>query len=111
MNEQSQDLKELLLQTDEEFHQLAAKHHELEDRLHELTAKHYLSEPEQVEEVTLKKRKLQLKDRMEDILRRHRQRQPPSPVAASAARQPSATSDSRGRRLESAARARRLRAP
>ena len=69
MNEQSQDLKDLLLQTDEEFHQLAAKHHELEDRLHELTAKHYLSEPEQVEEVTLKKRKLQLKDQMEDILR------------------------------------------
>ena len=69
MNEQSQDLKDQLLQTDEEFHQLAAKHHELEDRLHELTAKHYLSEPEQVEEVTLKKRKLQIKDRMEDILR------------------------------------------
>ena len=68
MNEQSQDLKEVLLQTDEEFHDLAAKHHELEDRLHELTAKHYLSEPEQLEEVTLKKRKLQLKDRMEDIL-------------------------------------------
>ena len=62
-----------LLQTDEEFHSLAVKHHELEDRLHELTAKHYLSEPEQVEEVTLKKKKLQLKDRMEDIMRRHRQ--------------------------------------
>ena len=73
MNVQSQTLKEVLLQTDEEFHQLAAKHHELEGRLHELTAKHYLSEPEQLEQVTLKKRKLQLKDRMEDILRRHRQ--------------------------------------
>jgi uncharacterized protein YdcH (DUF465 family) len=73
MNEQSQDIKALLLQTDEEFHDLAAKHHELEDRLHELTAKHYLSEPEQVEEVTLKKRKLQLKDRMEHIMRERRQ--------------------------------------
>jgi hypothetical protein len=73
MNEQSQGLRDLLLQTDEEFHDLAAKHHELEDRLHALTAKHYLSEPEQVEQVTLKKRKLQLKDRMEDIIRRHRQ--------------------------------------
>ena len=73
MNAQPQDLKEELMRTDEEFHNLAARHHELEDRLHELTAKHYLSEPEQVEEVTLKKRKLQLKDRMEDILRRHRQ--------------------------------------
>ena len=73
MNAQPQDLKEELKRTDEEFHNLAARHHELEDRLHELTAKHYLSEPEQVEEVTLKKRKLQLKDRMENILRRHRQ--------------------------------------
>ena len=71
MNEQAQDLKALLLQTDEEFNQLAAKHHELEHRLRELTTKTYLSEPEQLEEVTLKKRKLQLKDRMEDIMRRH----------------------------------------
>jgi uncharacterized protein YdcH (DUF465 family) len=75
MNVQSHGLKEELLRTDEEFHQLVAKHHELEDRLHELTAKQYLSEPEQVEEVNLKKRKLQLKDRMEDILRRHRENQ------------------------------------
>jgi len=73
MNGQSQDFREPLLQTDEEFHKLAAKHHELEDRLKELTAKHYLSEPEQLEEVTLKKHKLQIKDRMEDILRRRRQ--------------------------------------
>src|SRR3974390_781450 len=70
MNVQGQNLKELLLQTDEEFNHLAAKHNELEDRLNQLTSKHYLSEPEQLEEVTLKKRKLQLKDRMEDILRR-----------------------------------------
>jgi uncharacterized protein YdcH (DUF465 family) len=72
MSAQPQDLKEVLLETDAEFHDLALKHHQLEDRLHELTAKNYLSEPEQVEEVTLKKRKLQLKDRMEGILRQHR---------------------------------------
>ena len=72
MNGQSQDLTEQLLQTDEEFLQLFAKHHELEDRLNELTAKPYLSEPEHLEETTIKKRKLQVKDRMEDILRRHR---------------------------------------
>jgi len=63
MNEQSPN-------TDEEYHDLAAKHHELDQRLTQLTAKHYLSEPEQLEEATLKKRKLQLKDRMEDIRRR-----------------------------------------
>ena len=75
MNAQSQDLKAQLIETDQEFHELAVKHHELEDRLQQLTAKTYLSEPEQVEEVNLKKRKLQLKDRMEDILRRHRDTQ------------------------------------
>ena len=71
MNEQSQVLRERLLQTDEAFHNLAAEHHELEGRLHELTSKHFLSEPEQIEEVNLKKRKLAIKDRMEDILRHH----------------------------------------
>ena len=85
MNAQSQDLRELLLRTDEEFHQLAAKHQELEDRLNQLTAKSYLSEPEQVEQVTLKKRKLQLKDRMEDILRRRRASQSSGPTLRSGA--------------------------
>jgi uncharacterized protein YdcH (DUF465 family) len=69
MSTQKQDPQELLLQTDEEFKQLAAMHHELEDRLHQLTLKHYLSEPEHVEEITLKKRKLQLKDKMESLRR------------------------------------------
>ncbi len=76
MSEQSSDIKQLLLKTDEEFHQLAVQHHELESRLHQLTEKQYLSEPEQVEEVTLKKRKLQLKDRMELILRQHSTERP-----------------------------------
>jgi uncharacterized protein YdcH (DUF465 family) len=66
------ELKERLLETDEEFRQLTAKHHELDSRLSDLLSKPYLTQPEQFEEVTLKKRKLQLKDRMEDILRRHR---------------------------------------
>ena len=51
---------------------MASKHHSLDDRLHELEAKHYLSDDEQFEEVSLKKRKLHLKDRMESILREHR---------------------------------------
>jgi uncharacterized protein YdcH (DUF465 family) len=75
MNASTHDLKQLLVKTDEEFNRLVVRHHELEDRLHQLTAKPYLSGSEQIEEVTLKKRKLQLKDRMEDILRRHRKGQ------------------------------------
>ena len=69
---EAQDLKHLLLETNDEYRQLAAKHHELDDRLHELTSKHYLTDHEQLEEVTLKKKKLLLKDRMEAIARMHR---------------------------------------
>ena len=69
---ETQDLKHLLLETNDEYRQLAAKHHELDDRLHELTSKHYLTNNEQFEEVTLKKKKLLLKDRMEAIARLHR---------------------------------------
>ena len=66
-----EELKQKLLQTDETFRQLATQHHELDERIHSLASRHYLSEPEQLEEVTLKKRKLHLKDQMENILRRH----------------------------------------
>jgi uncharacterized protein YdcH (DUF465 family) len=64
------ELKRQLLQTDEEYRHLATQHHDLDEKVHVLTARHYLSEPEQLEEVALKKRKLQLKDQMEDLLRR-----------------------------------------
>jgi len=66
-----EELKRELLQTDEEYRQLATQHHDLDEKIHTLTARHYLSEPEQLEEVRLKKRKLRLKDQMENILRRH----------------------------------------
>jgi uncharacterized protein YdcH (DUF465 family) len=74
MNEQSQDLKALLLQTNEEFNNLAAQHHQLEDRLSQIVTKSHPSEPELVEEIQLKKRKLQLKDRMEAIARDYQSR-------------------------------------
>jgi uncharacterized protein YdcH (DUF465 family) len=66
-----EELKRSLLQSDEEYRQLATQHHDLDEKIHDLTTRHYLSEPEQVEEVTLKKRKLHLKDQMESILRRY----------------------------------------
>jgi uncharacterized protein YdcH (DUF465 family) len=66
-----EELKRTLLQTDEEYRELATRHHDLDEQIHHLTSRHYLSDPEQVEEINLKKRKLQLKDQMESILRRH----------------------------------------
>jgi uncharacterized protein YdcH (DUF465 family) len=70
------ELKRQLLQTDEEYRQLASQHHDLDEKLHSLATRNYLSEPEQLEEVTLKKRKLHLKDQMESIVRRYRTGEP-----------------------------------
>ena len=56
----------------DEYRQLEVQHHEYESRLGELAEKAVLSDEEQVEETTLKKKKLQLKDRMQEIARRQR---------------------------------------
>ena len=64
---EAQEVKDLLLRSNDQYRQLAQRHHELDDRLHQLTQLPYLTVSEQVEEVTLKKRKLALKDQMERI--------------------------------------------
>jgi len=69
---QNPSVKEQLLRN-EEYRRLDQQHHEYETRLHALTEKVVLSDEEQVEETTLKKRKLQLKDRMEAIARQVRE--------------------------------------
>ncbi|HYN02870.1 MAG TPA: DUF465 domain-containing protein [Vicinamibacteria bacterium] len=56
----------------DEYRQLEVQHHEYEGRLGELADKAVLSDEEQVEETMLKKKKLQLKDRMQEISRRQR---------------------------------------
>jgi uncharacterized protein YdcH (DUF465 family) len=71
MQNDFEEVKRKLLQSDEEFRQLATRHHDLDERLHNYAERHYLTNPEQIEEVTLKKQKLRLKDQMESILRRH----------------------------------------
>jgi len=68
---EAQEVKNLLLASDPQFRTLAEQHHQLDDRLHQLIEKHYLSVNEQIEEVTLKKKKLALKDQMESILREY----------------------------------------
>jgi uncharacterized protein YdcH (DUF465 family) len=66
---EAQEVKAVLLRSDDTYRQLSNRHHELDTRLHELSEKHYLSSTEQIEEVTLKKRKLACKDQMEAIAR------------------------------------------
>ena len=65
-------LRDDLLKQNEEYRRLDAQHHEYESRLNLLLDKAVLSDEEQVEEVTLKKKKLQVKDRMREIARRLR---------------------------------------
>lgn len=64
---EAQEVKNLLLRSNEQYRQLSERHHQLDDRLHELTALPYLTDSERFEEVTLKKRKLALKDQMEQM--------------------------------------------
>jgi uncharacterized protein len=68
---EAQEVKNLLLASDPQFRTLAEQHHQLDHRLHQLIGKHYLSANEQIEEVTLKKKKLALKDQMESIVREY----------------------------------------
>ena len=52
-----------------ELRELSVEHHKLDERLNELTTRHFLSKPEQVEQTNLKKLKLKIKDRIENIVR------------------------------------------
>jgi uncharacterized protein YdcH (DUF465 family) len=76
--EEAQSVKNLLLAENDGYRDLAKQHHELDHRLHELTEKPYLSTSEQLEEVALKKQKLVLKDRMEEMARSYRDMHSPA---------------------------------
>ena len=64
---EAQEVKNLLLRSNEQYRQLSERHHQLDDRLHELTAQRHLTDSQRIEQVTLKKRKLALKDQMEQM--------------------------------------------
>jgi len=61
-------LKEELVRQDAEFRELAKEHGKYEERLSELSALTYPSDEEQLEEVTLKKKKLAIKDQMYSMM-------------------------------------------
>ena len=68
-------LKEQLIATDPEFRELAREHGRYEARLSELSALAYPNDEEQLEEITLKKKKLAIKDQMHSIMLQHQQSQ------------------------------------
>jgi uncharacterized protein YdcH (DUF465 family) len=67
------DLREDLIKTDEEFRRLYEEHQEYERRLSEINSKNLLSQDDEIEEKKIKLHKLALKDRMERLLRLHRE--------------------------------------
>ncbi len=64
MSNQIADIQRTLSTEDDEFRKMLDEHHACESRLGELTTKNEVSIDEELEEKTLKKRKLQLKDQM-----------------------------------------------
>jgi uncharacterized protein YdcH (DUF465 family) len=74
MTSLTEEIKHELADHNEEFRNLLRDHHQRERRLAELASKTYLSTDEEIEEKRLKKEKLHLKDRMEEIAREHKAR-------------------------------------
>ena len=66
------ELRQQLLTKDEEFKRLAAQHQSYDNQLELLNRRHHLSDEERLQEVTLKKKKLMLKDQMYSIVQRYR---------------------------------------
>ena len=67
----SEDIRQSLLANDVEFRNLAEEHSRCETQLQQLIKQPYLNVEDLTLEVTLKKMKLRLKDRMEMIVARH----------------------------------------
>ena len=61
-------LKEELMARNPDFREMAREYGKYEERLSELSALTYPSDEEQLEEVTLKKKKLALKDQMYSLM-------------------------------------------
>jgi uncharacterized protein len=66
------ELRNQLMKENEEYRRLAAEHQLYENQLEDLSNKHFLSEEEQLQEKTLKKKKLMLKDQMYSIVQKYR---------------------------------------
>lgn len=64
MSNRTADIQRILSSEDDEFRKWIEEHHACESRLNELSSKKDVTTDEEIEEKTLKKRKLLLKDQM-----------------------------------------------
>jgi uncharacterized protein YdcH (DUF465 family) len=72
MDVKEEELIRSLLDTDPELRRHYEEHAQLKQRLQELREKPFLTEDEEVEEKTIQKQKLAGKDRIMEILARHK---------------------------------------
>ena len=72
MRMKEEEIKEHLMSANPEFRRLADEHRQYEGKLDELKGRTHMTEHDHVEEITLKKKKLHLKDEMNAIIQRFR---------------------------------------
>jgi len=66
--------RDILLETDAEYQRLARQHQQYDEELHKILKSPFLNSEDLLEEIKLKKMKLQCKDEMERIAARVHQR-------------------------------------
>jgi len=66
------ELRDQLMSTNEEFRRLAVEHQSYAEQLERLNSMSHLSEEQRIQEITLKKKKLMLKDQMYSIVQQYR---------------------------------------
>ena len=69
---QDEEIKEHLTSSNPDFRNLVEQHHSLERELRELTEQAHITDQQQIDRVTLKKRKLNLKDQMNRMIQEYR---------------------------------------
>lgn len=67
-NSRMEEVKDILIKENQMFKELAQQHQSYEKRLHELADLSYPSDEEILEETTLKRKKLVVKDEMYNIM-------------------------------------------
>jgi len=67
-----EEIKEHLMSANPEFRRLVEEHRQFEGKLEELHSRHHMTEQDHLEEIKLKKKKLQLKDQMNSMIQKFR---------------------------------------
>ena len=67
-----EEIKERLISANPEFRRLVEEHEQYEGKLAEIQNRHHMTDQDRLEEITLKKKKLHLKDQMNSMIQKFR---------------------------------------